>query len=364
MTTTKLRKFVARARKYQMLRGFESHEIETQLRVGGEVRLVRAAFRRGARDAFDQLENALRNQHLIGWRHYEPLLDAWRERKGHAREALTDLWESCDEELRRFTRFSDALGSVGIHQPGAQLSIGSALLMGVAPFDYPHVLTRAFDSAFDLAGYPRMPRNLPVPDRYEHTLAFFDLLISHGVGAGVAIRSRLEARSLAWVVARDVNLEWYAQSLDGRGYGVAKDEALRSIESPGQTTTEREALVRARLGQGQFRISLLTMWGKCSVTGCRNTSLLRASHIRPWANSTNKQRLDPYNGLLLTPALDAAFDQGLVTFSDQGAIRTSPALAPSDRKCLGIHRGMKLTFLDPRHVEYIRYHRENRFQGE
>lgn len=84
--------------------------------------------------------------------------------------------------------------------------------------------------------------------------------------------------------------------------------------------TTRKQLIDARKGQGQFRRDLLARWGGCSVTGCNINEVLRASHIKPWKSSTDQERLDVNNGLLLVATLDALFDRGLVSFKDSGEI--------------------------------------------
>ena len=74
--------------------------------------------------------------------------------------------------------------------------------------------------------------------------------------------------------------------------------------------TDRLALVKARVGQGLFRDKLLNRWeNKCAVTGSTVLQILRASHMKPWRESTNFERLDPANGLLLTANFDALFDK-------------------------------------------------------
>ncbi|KAF0106267.1 MAG: hypothetical protein FD146_2694 [Anaerolineaceae bacterium] len=93
--------------------------------------------------------------------------------------------------------------------------------------------------------------------------------------------------------------------------------------------TTRQAIIRSRIGQGQFRAELVEYWQGCSVTGCSNIELLRASHIKPWRDSSNSERLDKYNGLLLIPSLDACFDLGLISFSEEGNILLSSELDDS-----------------------------------
>jgi hypothetical protein len=90
--------------------------------------------------------------------------------------------------------------------------------------------------------------------------------------------------------------------------------------------TTRLTLVEARIGQGAYRDGLLDAWdGMCAVTGCTFSPLLRASHAKPWKISTDKERLNPSNGLPLTANLDALFDVGFIGFDASGAMLVSPA---------------------------------------
>ncbi len=123
--------------------------------------------------------------------------------------------------------------------------------------------------------------------------------------------------------------------------------------------TEKEAIIMSRLGQGKFRLNLINYWGGCSITRCRTCSLLLASHIRPWRNSDNFQRLDIFNGLLLTPNLDKLFDKGYISFDNYGKIIQSSFLPTSEFKLLGIDASMKLIHVDDRHLPYLNYHRNN-----
>jgi putative restriction endonuclease len=125
------------------------------------------------------------------------------------------------------------------------------------------------------------------------------------------------------------------------------------------TETEKKALMLNRIGQGDFRKRLMTFWGeKCSITGFSNKDILRASHIKPWRVSNNKERLDVYNGFLLIPNLDILFDKGFISFGPHGNIIFSPHLKQRDRKILGVSNNMKVT-LQEEHQKYLRYHRDN-----
>ena len=83
------------------------------------------------------------------------------------------------------------------------------------------------------------------------------------------------------------------------------DDILRATDIG---ETEKSNLVKSRIGQGIFRQKLASYWNSCAITGFKDMSLLVASHIKPWRASTNSERLDPFNGFLLTPNLDKAFD--------------------------------------------------------
>jgi len=126
--------------------------------------------------------------------------------------------------------------------------------------------------------------------------------------------------------------------------------------------TQKRQLVLARVGQGLFRQRLIAKWGRCAVTACDCLEVLRASHIKPWRASDNSERLDVFNGLLLSPNVDALFDTGLITFDEQGAVQTSPRLSLSARHALGCSETLKVR-LEPQHMKYISWHRKNIFQG-
>jgi putative restriction endonuclease len=125
--------------------------------------------------------------------------------------------------------------------------------------------------------------------------------------------------------------------------------------------TEREAVTKARIGQGTFRQLLLEMWEGCAVTDIRLPNVLRASHIKPWRFSTNSERLDPYNGLLLLPQYDQLFDKGLISFDEKGNLIRSRAIEEIEPQKLGIDVNDRLRSLSKRHRTFLDYHREEVF---
>jgi hypothetical protein len=128
--------------------------------------------------------------------------------------------------------------------------------------------------------------------------------------------------------------------------------------------TEAEAIVRRRIGQNVFRQALLDYHGSCcQLTGITDTVLLRASHIIPWTKCKNdSERLNVHNGLLLSSLWDAAFDQGLVSFDDNGAPLYSAKLT-SEARALLEQGVMKALELRPEHRPRLAWHREHLFQS-
>lgn len=135
---------------------------------------------------------------------------------------------------------------------------------------------------------------------------------------------------------------------------------LKSQSSISETTKRR--LIDARIGQGKFRAHLNAQWrNACAVTKCSLHEILRASHIKPWRSSSNKERLDPNNGLLLTAHLDALFDSGLISFDNSGKILRSEFLQDDGRPQLILNGGLRI-LPSPEMQKYLAFHRANVFR--
>jgi hypothetical protein len=123
-------------------------------------------------------------------------------------------------------------------------------------------------------------------------------------------------------------------------------------------TTEAERIVVQRIGQDIFRDALMEYWnGRCQMTGITEPELLRASHIMPWADCTDPQRLDVHNGLLLSALWDAAFDRGLISFADDGTVLASSQLSEVARKALDLANAPALAGLGDAHRANLAFHR-------
>lgn len=123
-------------------------------------------------------------------------------------------------------------------------------------------------------------------------------------------------------------------------------------------TTEAERLVIQRIGQDVFHDALMDYWGgRCPLTGITEPALLRASHIVPWSDCSDEQRLDVHNGLLLSALWDAAFDKGLVSFNDDGMARVSSSLSEAAGDALGVAGVPPLPGLRDAHRANLAAHR-------
>jgi hypothetical protein len=128
----------------------------------------------------------------------------------------------------------------------------------------------------------------------------------------------------------------------------------------GIPVTERTALVLARRGQGLFRDNVRSVERACRVTRVERAEHLIASHIQPWRDSSNSQRLDGENGLLLTPTVDHLFDKGFISFENTGELIVSPVADPVSHKRMGIHHErLNVGGFSQGQRQYLEFHREN-----
>jgi hypothetical protein len=137
-------------------------------------------------------------------------------------------------------------------------------------------------------------------------------------------------------------------------------EAFRKMTAGLPRTTEAERLTVQRIGQDVFRQSLLAYWNnRCPMTGVTEPSLLRASHIVPWAEcDDDAHRLDVHNGLLLSALWDAAFDAGKISFADDGSVLFHPSLALTERGLILASAVPRLKGLSPKHLANLERHRK------
>lgn len=129
-----------------------------------------------------------------------------------------------------------------------------------------------------------------------------------------------------------------------------------AIKPPNKT--ERKGLVTSRVGQGAYRKRIIHRWEyKCAVTGFDKLDVLIASHIVPWSESTNEERLDVDNGLLLSPTYDALFDRHLISFEDRGKIILSNSIEQQAYEKIGVSGDERIKNLSEYNLEYLDRHR-------
>jgi hypothetical protein len=134
-----------------------------------------------------------------------------------------------------------------------------------------------------------------------------------------------------------------------------------------ETTDERSTVAvqvsKARRGQGIFRSSVLLVEGRCRVTGVTDPRHLRASHIKPWRDSNNSERLSRWNGLLLSPHVDHLFDQGYISFSIGEQLLIVPEVRANVLDRWGIDAATRVGKFSREQQSFLDYHRANVFKG-
>jgi hypothetical protein len=123
--------------------------------------------------------------------------------------------------------------------------------------------------------------------------------------------------------------------------------------------TEKEAIVMSRRGQGKFKQNVSLLERRCRITQVDRPEHLRASHIKPWRDSSNKERLAGENGFLLTPSIDHLFDQGFISFEDNGRLLISPvAYSPAlQRMGVPISDGLNVGSFTAEQKKNLDFHR-------
>lgn len=139
-------------------------------------------------------------------------------------------------------------------------------------------------------------------------------------------------------------------------YAILSDAGMNSID---RAVTTKSRGIAQRL----FRGNLLRLWqGSCAVTSVQEPRVLRSSHIKPWTKSNVKEKVDHFNGLLLVPNLDALFNEGLISFRDDGRILVSSDWRVDDKRRMRITPDLHLRKVHPESRTYLEYHRDTLFE--
>lgn len=183
-------------------------------------------------------------------------------------------------------------------------------------------------------------------------------------GAYLAHLSPALGELLLDLIASAGTQEQVAQLSAAYGHTATDDDVEKHIrERNDLPTTEKAQLVLSRRGQGKFRQALEAIEPCCRVTGLADKRHLKASHIKPWRDSSNLERLDGHNGLLLTPHIDHLFDQGYISFTNDGEVLLSGTLSHEAAQTFGISAAQRTGSFTDMQKAYLAYHREKIFHG-
>jgi hypothetical protein len=126
---------------------------------------------------------------------------------------------------------------------------------------------------------------------------------------------------------------------------------------------EKIQLTKSRRGQGIFKANVRLVESHCRITGVKNIKHLRASHIKPWKDSNKDEKLDGFNGLLLSPHVDHLFNRGFISFKDSGELIVSKELNPNVLNQWSISKNQNVGVFRPGQARYLEYHRDVILQG-
>jgi putative restriction endonuclease len=224
-----------------------------------------------------------------------------------------------------------------------------SLLNKIRPKDYIDVLRRVLPSRYS----PLQDSGNGIQSVYltEAPMPFAEVLIGL-IGKEAALMNDPAARSTLQtpMQVENADLEIWEHHIES------------AIESDRQLLeTEREALIVARRGQGLFKQRVMQVENRCRITGVTNPIHLRASHCKPWRDSSNEERLNGENGLLMTPTVDHLFDRGFISFEDSGLLIVSPVAHALSLNRMGVetNRVINVGPFTRGQKQFLDYHRES-----
>ncbi|PIF61058.1 HNH endonuclease [Flavobacterium sp. 11] len=147
--------------------------------------------------------------------------------------------------------------------------------------------------------------------------------------------------------------------------------ALQLIDEIQADTVEIEEIKKSyRVGQEKYRRAVIEYMPQCPFSKITDERLLIASHIKPYSICIKEKRedhaLDYLNGLALSPTYDRLFDQGYITFSDNGELICGTQLSSYTWEKLNINPTAKnkMRIFPENRESYLDYHRKHVFQDD
>ena len=177
-----------------------------------------------------------------------------------------------------------------------------------------------------------------------------------------AKKSKEWSAGIRGVLYREIKNDKSFRKIDEGTYSLADYDINKLVLSPKDLITTKDVLTAIRIGQSEFLKKLIASLKKCPITGIDDIRILTASHIKPWTQSTNPERLDMRNGFLFSPTFDRLFDRGLISFSDSKVLLVSDSFSESNLSKLNLSRKQIITDLPiTGREEYLEYHRNKIF---
>lgn len=213
---------------------------------------------------------------------------------------------------------------------------------------------------YEIIGDPKRNQRFQIEGQQDLTKLLHQLEFLSGKRIqvrGKAIAERLQTpRPLTDADSRILGT--YSQTI--RKADSQEDEAdleEKKIRNRKIPQTEKEQLIKARRGQGVFRKRVEQLENSCRMTGIKDIQLLVASHIKPWKDSNDEEKLDGNNGLLLSPHVDKLFDAGWISFSDSGKVLCRDKNVTQTMKVWGLRPNVRVGSFNRKQQFYLKFHR-------
>jgi putative restriction endonuclease len=167
-------------------------------------------------------------------------------------------------------------------------------------------------------------------------------------------------------------LYYFRILLDYQFRSIVHPKLIGSSSEIVEKVKEKKQTVKSisRQGSDLFRKKVIEHMPQCPFTKISEEKLLIASHIKPYSicikEGREDQAMDYLNGLALTPTYDKLFDQGYITFKDNGDLICGTLLSSYTWEKLNINPNAKnnLRIYPENRQLYLEYHRNFVFQDD
>lgn len=212
---------------------------------------------------------------------------------------------------------------------------------------YLPIATNTFDSFFDEMGIAfKTSKKCSWENYYQYIsiIEYIKIFLRENLDPDACL---LDAHSFIWILERQ-----YKSDIEDRLYVIPEKIKLKEKDV--------ERVAKARTGQGIYRKQLLLKWNNTSsISEYNNPNFLIASHIKPWKDCDNQECVDSDNGLLLTPNYDFLYDQGYISFDDDGSVIISDYLSKDDLNEFCFNEKIRIKSVSEEMKKYLEYHRNN-----